>query len=1027
MKIRRHFLRHPAGARRWLAHLWLFVSLWLAGAGAAWAEDIDIYSSFSPNNDLPNILFIWDTSANWSSTVSGAPSCYYKDGGVTTADGPANQGTKFAIEKCALYNFIDALATNTGGTALFNVGILLMNETPDNGAYPRVAFTPMTAANKSVFKTFIKNLGITSDKGSNADFGQSMYEAYLYYKGMTPLNGALAAKKDTNAFLGSGDYNSPTAASCSRNYIVVIGNGSPQLSNPEKNVKNLLAARVDADFPTMSTADRNALKAEIVNAALGNDQGDWVDEMARFLTRTDVSGNDGAQGITTHAIAVLKGNSSDGNFPALMRSTATYGGGGYYEGSSVDAIVNALLDIFNQLQAVNSVFASASLPVSVNARGTYLNQVYMGMFRPDEQSRPRWRGNVKQYKFTYDPTTDSISLSDANGNPAVSSATGFISPTAVSFWTSASSFWINQAMGTPPSSSDSPDGEVVEKGGAAQRIRESYATSQASRNVYTCLASSCVAGTDLAAGTATQFTDANTGITQAALGAGSTSERTSIINWVRGTDNASDETGPGGTTTIRPSVHGDVLHSRPAVVNYGGSTGVIVFYGANDGLLHAINGNQTGADAGHELWAFTPPEHFGKYKRLRDNSPDIRLSITPAALTSPQPRDYLMDGPIGIYQKVDINGANVTVNLYAGMRRGGRFLYALDVTSPTAPKFLWMRSSSDAGFSVLGQTWSEPKVARLKGWANPVIVMGAGYDATAEDATPPGTTTTMGNAVLVLDALDGTLLKVLATDRSVPADVTLMDVNVDGYIDRAYAVDVGGNVYRVDFETDASVDRLNWGIYKLAALQGGASYPRKFFFGPDVVQAPSFVAVMIGSGDREKPLSQSSSDAFFTIYDKTTGTRPATPPATITPDTLVVVGSTPVGAIDGCYLALSSGEKVVNAPVTSLGVTYFSTNQPVAPSATSCLSNLGRAKIYSAPLFCKPVSSQTLAGGGLPPSPVTGFVRVEYTVGGQTQTKNVAFIIGAPNAKQSGIEGSKIQPSTQPVRRKTYWFIEGQK
>ena len=27
--------------------------------------------------------------------------------------------------------------------------------------------------------------------------------------------------------------------------------------------------------------------------------------------------------------------------------------------------------IFNQIQAVNSVFSSASLPVSVNARGTY--------------------------------------------------------------------------------------------------------------------------------------------------------------------------------------------------------------------------------------------------------------------------------------------------------------------------------------------------------------------------------------------------------------------------------------------------------------------------------------------------------------------------------------------------------------------------------------------------------------------------------------------------------------------------------
>lgn len=999
----------------------------MAGWTQAWAEDIDIYSGISSSTDKPNVLFIWDTSANWSSTVTGAPNCYYKDNGVTTTAGPkpGDQGTKFAIEKCALYNVLDGLPVASDGTALFNVGIMLMNETPNSGGYPRVAFLPLTTANKAVFKTFIKDLDLNGDKGSNADYGQSMYEAYLYYKGLNPLNGALAPKRDTAAFLGSGAYNSPGSVSCAHNYIILIGNGSPQISNPEKNVKNLMAARVDADFPGMSTADRNALKAEIVNAALGNDQADWVDEMARFLAQTDISTNDGSQGITTHAIAVLKGNNSDGSFPALMKSTATYGGGSFYQGSSVDAIVNALLDIFNQLQSVNSVFASASLPVSVNARGTYLNQVYMGMFRPDEMARPRWRGNVKQYKFSYDPTTDTIALTDVNGQAIVSAATGFIAPGAVSYWTEDSNFWVNQPMGTPASSSDKPDGEVVEKGGAAQRLREKYRISQDERRVYTCIASACAEGTDLTVTSATRFVDTNSAITTAALNAGSSTERAALINWVRGADNAGDETGPGGTTTVRPSVHGDVLHSRPAVINYGGTTGVVLFYGANDGLLHAVDGNQTGSGAGEELWSFAAPEHFGRFKRLRDNTPDIRLSSTPAALTLPQPRDYMMDGPLGVYQKINSAGENEKVHLYAGMRRGGRVLYAFDVTTPAQPRFLWKRSATDAGFAVLGQTWSEPKVALIKGWSNPVIIMGAGYDATAEDSLAPGTTT-MGNAVLVIDALDGTLLRTLPTDRSVAADVTLMDVNVDGKIDRAYAVDMGGNLYRIDLEAEGNTDKSIWSIYKLAALQGSAVHPRKFFFAPDVVQAPSYIAVMAGSGDREKPLNQVSSDAFFTVYDRNLGYKPAVTPAPISADTLSAIGGTTTST-DGCYYAMASGEKVVNAPVTSLGVTYFASNQPMTASPTSCLSNLGRAKIYSVPLFCKTPSEQVLTGGGLPPSPVTGIVRVEYTINGQTESKNVSFIIGAPNTKKSGIEGSKIQPSATPVRRKNYWYIEGQK
>lgn len=1016
--------QHPRGHR--LVSL-LFSAVVLAVvAFAARAEDIDIYAGNSATTDKPNVLFIWDTSANWGVKVTGAPNCYYKDNGVTTTSGPAagDQGTKFAIEKCALYNVIDGLPVATDGSALFNIGILLMNESPNNGAYPRVAFLPLTTANKATFKTFIKNLDILQDKGSNADFGQSMYEAYLYYKGMAPLNGALAPKRDLNAF-ASGVYKSPATTSCARNHIILIGNGSPQTANPEKNVKTLLANRVDADFPTMSTTDKNALKAEIVNAALGNDQGNWVDEMARFMAQTDVSSNDGSQGITTHAIAVLKGGSSDGTFPALMRSTATQGGGNYYSGSSVDAVVNALLDIFNQLQSVNSVFASASLPVSVNARGTYLNQVYMGMFRPDELARPRWRGNIKQYKFSYDPTTDSIALTDANGAAVVSAATGFISPSAVSYWTANSSYWINQPMGTPASSSDSPDGEVVEKGAAAQRLREAHLTTQTGRKIYTCLAASCSPGTELSSSSASQFVDGNSGITQAALSAGSATERTAIINWVRGTDNAGDETGPGGTTTIRPSVHGDVLHSRPVAVNYGGSTGVVLYYGANDGLLHAVNGNQTGSEAGHELWSFTAPEHFSRFKRLRNNTPNVRLSTTPASLSGPEPRDYMMDGPLGVYQKINSSGVNEKVYLFAGMRRGGRVLYALDVTTPTQPRFLWKRSNTDTGFEVMGQTWSEPKVAFIRGHVNPVIIMGAGYDAAAEDTASQGTTT-MGNAVLILDATDGSLLKVLPTDRSVAADVALMDVNLDGKIDRAYAVDVGGNIYRIDLETELSTDKNFWSIYKLAALQTGATYARKFFFAPDLVQAPGFIAVLTGTGDREKPLNQVSSDAFFTVYDTNMGYKPSITPAPITQASMTPIGSnTP--SLDGCYLTLSSGEKVVNAPISALGQTYFATNQPVAASSTSCQSNLGRAKIYSVPLFCKTAAEQELIGGGLPPSPVTGIVSVSFNVNGVEQTKNVGFIIGAPNPKKSGIEGSKVQPTVTPARRKIYWYMEGQR
>ena len=978
------------------------------------ADDIDIYGMPNSNTDRPNVLFILDSSANWSASIS-VPNCYYKDNGVVTANGPKasnpgkEQGTKMAIEKCALYNLVDALPVDTtqdaDHNALFNVGFMLLNESPYNGAYPRKAFTALTTNNKALLKTLISGLTIGGDKGSNADFARSLYEAYLYFKGLAPYQGALAPKRDTAAFNG-GVYNSPAGASCARNYLILIANGSPQASENNDALAKLTAVGGDTSKISYPTS--------IVSST---DQNNWSDEWARFMRGVDVSGKDGVQGIVTHGVAVT-GASSDGLYPNFIQAIANQGGGSYHSASSVDALVQALLQIFYEIQAVNSVFAAASLPVSVNARGTYLNQVYMGMFRPDGDANPRWRGNLKQYQFGLD-ATGNLSLVDANGTPAISASTGFISPSAVSFWTSPSTFWANQLLGTPPTAGDSPDGEVVEKGAAAQRLRTVYATDQTSRTVLTCIG--CSANTALGATTATQFIDGNSAITAAALGLSTATDRTTLINWVRGTDNAGDEQGPTTTptTTVRASVHGDVLHSRPAVVNYGGSTGVIVFYGANDGMLHAINGNQTGTGAGNELWSYIPEEMFGKLNRLRIDTPKVQMPSTPAAVTA-APRDYFVDGPIGVYEKLNADSSVNQVIVYVAMRRGARSLYAFDVTTPTSPTLLWKKTPTD--LSVLGQTWSEPRIARIHGNSNPVLVFGGGYDATAEDASSPGTTS-MGNAVYILDAISGSTLRTFSTSRSVPADVALIDSDFDGYIDRAYAVDIGGALYRIDFETAVTNSPATWTMYQLANLSNGTT-TTKFFFGPDVVVTRSFAALMLGSGDREKPLLSTTQDHFFQILDRNIGKGAPTP----TPAAIGFGDLTPTGTVSsttgaGCYVTLATGEKVVNASTSIGGYSYFGTNRPAPsdPSSHSCSANLGIAKTYAMPLFCVTPTGTTLTGGGLPPTPVSGIV----TIGSGATAIKVPFIIGAPNPKNSAIEGSRVNPTINVPRNRIYWYQEG--
>src|SRR5438874_3957277 len=156
----------------------------------------------------------------------------------------------------------------------------------------------------------------------------------------------------------------------------------------------------------------------------------------------------GVQTVVTYTIdvgpAVVTDNSVNGaGWSTLLKSMASSSGGKYFAISNSDpneaaAIQAALTTIFNEVQAVNSVFAATTLPVSVNVRGTNLNQVYIGVFRPDAQKLPRWFGNLKMYKLGVDSATQTLFLADANGSVASNSSTGFISSSAKSYWTSTS-------------------------------------------------------------------------------------------------------------------------------------------------------------------------------------------------------------------------------------------------------------------------------------------------------------------------------------------------------------------------------------------------------------------------------------------------------------------------------------------------------------------------------------------------------------------------------------------------------------
>src|SRR5207302_6340276 len=157
--------------------------------------------------------------------------------------------------------------------------------------------------------------------------------------------------------------------------------------------------------------------------------------------------------------------------------------GRYFKATDNNAILNALRQILVEIQSVNSVFASARLPINATNLSQNENQVFIGMFRPDPTALPRWYSNVKHYQIAL--FGSDAKLADQLGNEAISATTGFIQACAQSFYTTdnGANYWSFSpaSAGTctsvaNSSNNDLPDGGVVEKGSAAEVLRKGNST-----------------------------------------------------------------------------------------------------------------------------------------------------------------------------------------------------------------------------------------------------------------------------------------------------------------------------------------------------------------------------------------------------------------------------------------------------------------------------------------------------------------------------------------------------------------------
>lgn len=770
---------------------------------------------------------------------------------------------------------------------------------------------------------------------------ETLWEAYRYFSGLSVDYGndqTGATERDTSAENGS-NYESPNEFTCQRNHIIYVTDGQPTQDNDS-----------NGDISTLTGT-----------SCSGN--GGCLDEMAKYMFDNDLDSSlNGTQSVTSNFIGFVENLT-------FLQTAADAGGGQYLQSANASALKEDIEKILNATFEDTTTFVAPA--VSVNAYNSLRNrdEVYYALFK--SASTLRWPGNLKKYKIK-----SNGDLVDTTNTLAIDPSTGFFHAQAHSFWSSG------------------VDGREVDQGGALEH--------QGIKTIYTYTGSNGAlngeSGVNLATADHT-LGFANSLITNTELGVADDTERALVLDWALGVN---------GTQYI-----GDPVHTRPVVVSYGGTESnpdETVFFSTNLGILHGID-----TDTGQEELAIMPQELVDNLAfYYADTETDHR---------------YGLDGPLVVWSE-ESNDTDKTIEagegdhvyLYQGMRRGGNNYYAYNLTDRNNPKIMWVIEGGIANtdFEFMGQSWSEPKLSRIRFNCDPddltsctekeVLVIGGGYsvthDSEANTSVQATNTTGGGNAIYLVDARTGDKLWSAGSDSShdltladmdysIPSAVTPIDFNSDGFLDMLIAVDLVGQVWRIDLtDTPQSGENLATGG-AIADLRESGEY-RLFYNGPDVSigenrGANPFITIAFGTGYRAHPNEPSTNDRFYVLNEYS----PFTPPvdgngdvdytvSTINATDLANATSSPrdfSSHPNGFYVDVTgSGEKVMSPSTTFNKVTVFTTYIPpsnLQSPTDECQGVVGAGRLYAIDIdtgvseFVDPYVE--LEHQGIPPNPTLIF------------------------------------------------------
>lgn len=305
----------------------------------------------------------------------------------------------------------------------------------------------------------------------------------------------------------------------------------------------------------------------------------------------------------------------------------------------------------------------------------------------------------------------------------------------------------------------------------------------------------------------------------------------------------------------RATTLGDIVHAQPVYVKgpqysfadtgYAAfataqaSRSPTVYVAANDGMLHAFD-----ASTGAERWAYVPPMVMSNLYQLADKKYSTN-------------HKFFVDGPIAVSDIYD--GSAWKTILVGALGKGGRGYYALDITSPTAPKFLWSYSADDN--PNMGYSYGAASITKVDGtWA---VLLPSGYNNFPE-STKYSSADGVGR-LFVLNAATGALIKTISTgvgSTSAPSGLAKINPRVeffdtDNTATRAYGGDLYGNMWRFDLTKGTAT--------QIIAL--GSTQP--ITTSPEIAETSGKIALYFGTGRylSQDDLTLTDQQAIYGIKD----------------------------------------------------------------------------------------------------------------------------------------------------------------